>query len=652
MALQGFADRPAGGEVPHPHCPVLACGDGDGSSVKDRARRRVHVAGVALQGFADRPAGVQVPYAYGSVLACGDGDGPAVNDRASHREHAAGVASERFTDQQAGTQIPNPHCPVRARGDGDGPAVNDRASHREHAAGVAGEASAGGPASGQVPHPHRSVLACGDGDGPAVNDRAHQRVHDAGVPGGCLVYELAGDKVPHPHRSVLACGDSNGPAVKDRGRVHTMGVAGEGFADGPAGGQVPHPHRPVLACGDGDGPAINNRARHREDTRGVASEGFADGPAGGQVPHPHRPVLACGDGDGPAINDRARHRVDLTSMAGEGVTQSRVEGAARGPLGGPVARQKAPGEVMLESPGAGAGRIESQDLSPRRWFDAVVEMEAGAIDGSIKAGCVDMGMVEMGGETAGGGVDEVFAVGEEVVEKIGLVCVLGEVVEGIRVGAGPVASSVGPVGDVVGEDAGAGGVRGLEVGVLAQVFGHRFVVEPVGGAAVLGRFHNVGASCVAQPQEVVVTVGAAGDLAGEPGPDVFPRQALALGISEGAQEIGGSLRVRAEALMQVVVHGVACVARQAGLPGRIAEVRDGGGGSKSAGGDTGDEEGPAGGVGHRLGYRLNGVEVVTVRREAVGLEQRACGIDSQGCRVGVAGFVEVDDLGGVDPQTG
>ncbi|MET9512020.1 hypothetical protein ABZX62_26825 [Streptomyces flavidovirens] len=50
---------------------------------------------------------------------------------------------------------------------------------------------------------------------------------------------------------------------------------------------------------------------------------------------------------------------------------------------------------------------------------------------------------------------------------------------------------------------------------------------------------------LAQPHDVVVGVGASGDLGREEGPDVFPGKALALGVCEGAQQVGGSLGVGA-----------------------------------------------------------------------------------------------------------
>ncbi|MGW3328046.1 hypothetical protein [Streptomyces virginiae] len=143
-------------------------------------------------------------------------------------------------------------------------------------------------------------------------------------------------------------------------------------------------------------------------------------------------------------------------------------------------------------------------------------------------------------------------------------------------------------------------MHGLVVDVLAEVLGHRLVVEPVGGAAVLGGLDDVGACLTAQPEQVVVGAGAAGDFGGEGGPDVFPGQALTLGVGEGEQEVGGAFGMIAEALVEVVSDGGAGVAGQGGAPGRVAVFGDGGGGGEGACGDAGDEEGLVGGTGDNL----------------------------------------------------
>ncbi|MET9512019.1 hypothetical protein ABZX62_26820 [Streptomyces flavidovirens] len=84
-------------------------------------------------------------------------------------------------------------------------------------------------------------------------------------------------------------------------------------------------------------------------------------------------------------------------------------------------------QVPEEVAGAGAGGVEGEDLPPNGRGGVVVETEAGAVDGTVQTGCVVVGVVEVGSEAAWGGVDEVLAVGEDLVEEPGLGGVVGEV---------------------------------------------------------------------------------------------------------------------------------------------------------------------------------------------------------------------------------
>ena len=105
---------------------------------------------------------------------------------------------------------------------------------------------------------------------------------------------------------------------------------------------------------------------------------------------------------------------------------------------------------------------------------------------------------------------------------------------------------------------------------------------------------------LAEPVQVVVGVGVAGDTGGEGGPDVFPGQPLAFGVGQGPEQVAGSGGVGAEPGVEVFAHGVAGQAGQAGAPVRVGGVGDGIGGGKGGAGDPGDQERGIGSVGDRI----------------------------------------------------
>ncbi|MGW3328045.1 hypothetical protein [Streptomyces virginiae] len=88
---------------------------------------------------------------------------------------------------------------------------------------------------------------------------------------------------------------------------------------------------------------------------------------------------------------------------------------------------------MTEVVGAGAGGIESEELAALPGGGVLVEVETRAVDGGSQAGGVFARVVEVWGETAGLGVDEVVAVGEDVVEQPRSGGVVGKVGEGVGV---------------------------------------------------------------------------------------------------------------------------------------------------------------------------------------------------------------------------
>lgn len=97
------------------------------------------------------------------------------------------------------------------------------------------------------------------------------------------------------------------------------------------------------------------------------------------------------------------------------------------------------------------------------------------------------------------------------------------------------------------------------------------------------------------PFRLCVVVEVFEQCGGAGAPDVFPEQALAFGVGEGAQQVRGALEVGAEALVEVVAHGLPGVAGQACTPARVERVgHDGVGGGEGVGGEVGNEEGRAG----------------------------------------------------------
>ena len=75
-------------------------------------RHRVHRAGVAGERVADRGAGGQVPHPHRPVVAAGDDHRAAVQlGRPPPRVTQLGVAGERVADRGAGGQVPHPHRP-------------------------------------------------------------------------------------------------------------------------------------------------------------------------------------------------------------------------------------------------------------------------------------------------------------------------------------------------------------------------------------------------------------------------------------------------------------------------------------------------------------------------------------------------------------
>ena len=173
-------------------------------------RHRVHRAAVAGERVADRGAGGQVPHPHRPVVAAGDDHRPAVQLRDRHRVHRAAVAGERVADRGAGGQVPHPHRLVVAAGD------DHRAGHPAPPPPPRAPAPSwpvnGSPTGAPVARSHtrtvRSSLPEMTTGRPSSSADRH-RVHRAAVAGERVADRGAGGQVPHPHRPVVAAGDDH-----------------------------------------------------------------------------------------------------------------------------------------------------------------------------------------------------------------------------------------------------------------------------------------------------------------------------------------------------------------------------------------------------------------------------------------------------------
>ena len=151
-----------------------------------------------------------------------------------------------------------------------------------------------------------------------------------------------------------------------------------------------------------------------------------------------------------------------------------------------------------------------------------------------------------------------------------------------------------------------------------QVFGQGAVVEPVDGPVGDGAaFDDERAGVAGQPQQVLVGVAVAGGQGvGQQRPHVFPGQAAALGVGQREQQVHRLRGLVAQAQVQVAAHGRAGGPGQAGPPGRVSGIGDGGLGGLGGGQDPGDEKRVPGRLGDRRGH--------LVQQPPAGTRRTAC----------------------------
>ncbi len=375
----------------------------------------------------------------------------------------------------------------------------------------------------------------------------------------------------------------------------------------------------------------------------MTDEGSANRLAGGQVPHPHRAVDGAGDGDGPPVQNSARHGCHLVGVAGQRVAQGRGHGRAGGAQGDPVPRAGPGVEGGEEGRVVVPGGVQGQDLAAAGRGRGAVGADGAAVDRCGKSGGSGLRGVQVRDEAVGVRVDEVVGVGEGGVEDLAQGGVGGQVAQGVGVRAGPVGGAVGAVRDVVGQGAGDGRVDCGVVGAVAQVFSECLVVEAVRGAVVLDGLDDVGTGLLPEPGDVRVGVVTAADAAGQRRPQVLPGQALALGVGEGAEQVGRAGGVRSQPDGQVLGHRLVGVPGQALVPPGVVDIGEVGQSGQRTCGQAGHQEraarctrDPAGDVSRDDGC------AAAVGRGAVGLQEVADGVGQDGLGVGVAVGVEVD----------
>jgi hypothetical protein len=82
-------------------------------------------------------------------------------------------------------------------------------------------------------------------------------------------------------------------------------------------------------------------------------------------------------------------------------------------------------------------------------------------------------------------------------------------------------------------------VNGIEITAPAEVLGQFFMIEPIDGAAALQRFDHKAGRLLEHVSDIAVDVVTTGHCSGERCPELFPRQARALGEGQRPEQIEG-----------------------------------------------------------------------------------------------------------------